>query len=224
MWIENHPLLSSLDSESKSVINASSRKLNISQGSIIFRPGDQCKGFPFVISGSIKVYRISETGKQFLLYNVTEADTCIITTASIISDVHYNAEAVAQTDVLMYILPIKIFNSLLSSSGCFRSAIFSGYSYRISSLMNKIEQIVCVPIISRLADRLLEIAGEDKVISITHQALADDLATAREVIGRKLKKFEKMGWIKQKRGLIEILDRKELQNIDGKMLEGGYGE
>ena len=92
--------------------------------------------------------------------------------------------------------------------------VFAGYSSRISSLMNKIEEIVCVPINVRLANRLLEISAEADQINVTQQNLADDLASAREVIGRALKKFEAEGSIRQSRGVIEIIDRDQLARVE----------
>jgi CRP/FNR family transcriptional regulator len=80
--------------------------------------------------------------------------------------------------------------------------------------MNKIEEIVCVPINVRLANRLLEISAEADQINVTQQNLADDLASAREVIGRALKKFEAEGSIRQSRGVIEIIDRDQLARVE----------
>jgi CRP/FNR family transcriptional regulator len=80
--------------------------------------------------------------------------------------------------------------------------------------MNKIEEIVCVPIHVRLANRLLEISSDADLINVTQQNLADDLASAREVIGRALKKFEAEGSIRQSRGVIEIIDRDQLARVE----------
>lgn len=131
-----------------------------------------------------------------------------------ISNSHCSAEAIAETDVTVYLLHIEKFKSLLGRSEKFRSMVFAGYSSRISSLMNKIEEIVCVPIHMRLANRLLEISTESDQINVTQKNLADDLASAREVVGRALKKFEEQGYIRQSRGKIEILDRKLLKQCD----------
>jgi CRP/FNR family transcriptional regulator, anaerobic regulatory protein len=213
-WVEESHLLCSADAETKNVLLEHAKQKKIPKGTVIFRPGDACTYFPIVVSGSIKVQRISENGKLFLLYNVSADQTCILTTAAMISNSHCSAEAIAETDVTAYLLHIEKFKSLLGCSERFRSMVFAGYSSRISSLMNKIEEIVCVPIHVRLANRLLEISAESDQINVTQQNLADDLASAREVVGRALKKFEEQGYIRQSRGKIEILDRKLLKQCD----------
>lgn len=213
-WIEESHLLCSADTETKKVLHEHAKLKKIPKGTVIFRPGDACVYFPIVVSGSIKVQRISENGKLFLLYNVSADQTCILTTAAMISNSHCSAEAIAETDLTAYLLHIEKFKSLLGCSERFRSMVFSGYSSRISSLMNKIEEIVCVPIHVRLANRLLEISSDADLINVTQQNLADDLASAREVVGRALKKFEEQGYIRQSRGKIEILDRKLLKQCD----------
>ena len=213
-WIEESRLLCSADTETKKVLHEHAKLKKIPKGTVIFRPGDACVYFPIVVSGSIKVQRISENGKLFLLYNVSADQTCILTTAAMISNSHCSAEAIAETDVTAYLLHIEKFKSLLGCSERFRSMVFSGYSSRISSLMNKIEEIVCVPIHVRLANRLLEISSDADLINVTQQNLADDLASAREVIGRALKKFEAEGSIRQSRGVIEIIDRDQLARVE----------
>ena len=213
-WVEESRLFCSADAETKQILLGHAKLKKIPKGTVIFKPGDDCTHFPIVISGSIKVQRLSENGKLFLLYNVSADETCILTTAAMISNSHCSAEAIAETDVTAYLLHIDKFKDLLGCSECFRSMVFAGYSNKISALMNKIEEIVCLPINVRLASRLLKISEGSNYIIVTQQNLADDLATAREVIGRALKKFEDYGYIKQSRGMIEVLDRQKLKQYD----------
>ena len=213
-WVEESRLFCSADAETKQILIGHAKLKKIPKGTVIFRPGDDCVYFPIVVSGVIKVQRLSENGKLFLLYNVSIDETCVLTTAAMISNSHCSAEAIAETDVTAYLLHIDTFKHLLGFSEKFRSMVFAGYSNKISALMNKIEEIVCIPINVRLAGRLLQISGGSDHLMITQQNLAEDLATAREVVGRALKKFEDYGYIKQSRGKIEILDRQKLKNYD----------
>jgi CRP/FNR family transcriptional regulator len=88
----------------------------------------------------------------------------------------------------------------MNQSTSFRSLVFEGYSRRITMLMSKIEELICTRIDVRLAERLLELMDANRRVAITQQALAADLGTAREVIGRMLNSFERSGWVNLSRG------------------------
>ena len=209
-WIDLNPALQALDADAKNILREGAIRKQIPRGTVLFRPGDSCAQFPFVMSGSIRVQRLTETGKEIVLYRVTDNETCILTTAALVSEDAHSAEGVAETDVTAYILSAERFNQLMNLSAGFRSLVFDGYARRIAALMTRIEEIICVPVNVRLAERLLAMKSEDQRIETTQQALAADLATAREVIGRALKSFEASGWVKITRGGVEILDRRAL--------------
>jgi CRP/FNR family transcriptional regulator len=103
----------------------------------------------------------------------------------------------------------------MNQSSGFRRLVFEGYSRRITTLMSKIEELICTRIDVRLAERLLELMGVNHCIETTQQALAADLGTAREVIGRMLNSFERSGWVKLSRGAIEIRDASALSMLIG---------
>ncbi len=103
----------------------------------------------------------------------------------------------------------------MNQSNNFRSLVFEGYSRRITMLMSKIEELICTRIDVRLAERLLELMDANHCIATTQQALAADLGTAREVIGRMLNSFERSGWVKLSRGAIDISDARALSTLIG---------
>lgn len=203
-WIDETPSLRGLDAATKAMLREGAIRKQIPRGSVLFRPGDRCVLFPLIASGSVRVQRVTESGREIVLYRVGANETCILTTASLISDDAYSAEGVAETDVLAYILPADRFNALMNSSPSFRALVFDGYGKRIATLMSRIEEIVCTRINVRLAERLLALKDAENRISVTQQSLAADLGTAREVVGRTLKSFERAGWVKLSRGGAEI--------------------
>lgn len=205
-WIEEVPLLRALDEPTKTMLREAAVRKQIPRGAVLFRPGDQCVQFPLIVSGSVRIQRVTESGREIVLYRVATNETCILTTASLLSDDAYSAEGVAETDVVAYIVPAERFSALMNVSSSFRALVFDGYSRRIATLMSRIEEIVCTRINVRLAERLLALRGEDNRIAVTQQALAADLGTAREVVGRTLKTFERSGWVKLSRGGAEIVD------------------
>jgi CRP/FNR family transcriptional regulator len=212
-WIEDVPALRALDEPTKAMLRDAAVRKQIPRGAVLFRPGDQCVQFPLIVSGSVRVQRVTESGREIVLYRVATNETCILTTASLLSEDAYSAEGVAETDVTAYIVPAERFASLMNASPAFRALVFDGYSRRIATLMERIEEIVCTRINVRLAERLLALRSEDNRISVTQQALAADLGTAREVVGRTLKAFERAGWVKLSRGGAEILDAAALRAL-----------
>lgn len=212
-WIEDVPLLSRLDDATKSLLRDAAIRKQIPRGAVLFRPGDQCVHFPLISAGTVRVQRVTESGREIVLYRVSNNETCILTTASLLSDDAYSAEGVAETDVTAYIVPAERFAALMNVSAGFRALVFDGYSKRIATLMSRIEEIVCTRINVRLAERLLALKGADNRINVTQQALAADLGTAREVVGRTLKSFERSGWVKLSRGGAEITNSNALRAL-----------
>lgn len=203
-WIGDLPSLRGLDDAAKALLRRSAVRVALPRGSVVFRPGDDCVQFPLVASGSIRVQRITESGREIVLYRVAADETCILTIASIISAEAYSAEAIVETDVVAYVLPAATFKTLMNQSATFRELVFDGYGRRLATLMSRIEEIVCTRIDIRLAERLLALRGGDNRIETTQAALAADLGTAREVIGRALKVFERSGWVSLSRGAVEL--------------------
>ncbi|MEF3367453.1 Crp/Fnr family transcriptional regulator [Methylocystis sp. 9N] len=214
-WIDDAPLLRGLDAATKAMLRAGALRKEFARGAVLFRPGDRCGHFPLILSGSVRVQRVTESGREIVLYRVGANETCILTTASLLSGEAYAAEGVAETDVVAYLAPADRFAALMNASEGFRGLVFEGYSRRIATLMARIEELVCTRINVRLADRLLALSDAGDKIAVTQQALAADLGTAREVVGRTLKAFERSGWVKLSRGCAEIVDAAALRSLCG---------
>lgn len=212
-WIEDAPLLRRLDEPTKALLRDAAIRKQIPRGAVLFRPGDKCVHFPLIVSGTVRVQRVTESGREIVLYRVSNNETCILTTASLLSEDAYSAEGVAETDVTAYIVPAERFAAMMNASADFRALVFDGYSRRIATLMSRIEEIVCTRINVRLAERLLALRGADNRICVTQQALAADLGTAREVVGRTLKSFERSGWVRLSRGGAEITNAHALRAL-----------
>ena len=212
-WIADLPVLQQLDPAAAELLKKSAVRVTLPRGNAVFRPGDACGRFPLVASGSIRVQRVTESGREIVLYRVTPNETCILSIACLLSQEAYSAEAIAETDVVAYVLPAGPFKALMDQSATFRNIVFSGYSQRIVGLMSRIEEIVCTRIDIRLAERLLALGGEINRVETTQYALAADLGTAREVIGRALKSFERAGWVSLSRGAIQIINKRALLSI-----------
>lgn len=186
---------------------ATGRRVAIPVGTVLFRPGEACDRWLLVLSGSVRVTRTDRAGRTLLLYRVGPGETCILTTTGLIEGVAYDAEAVAETAVEALAVPGEAFLRLLAEEPRFRRFAFAAYARRIASLMALVEELAFDELGARLARRLLALAGTDGVISATHERLAEDLATAREVVSRRLKAFERSGFVRLARGRIAVTDR-----------------
>lgn len=186
---------------------AAGRRVAIPVGTVLFRPGEACDRWLLVLSGSVRVTRTDRAGRTLLLYRVGPGETCILTTTGLIEGVAYDAEAVAETAVEVLAVPGEAFLRLLAEEPRFRRFAFAAYARRIASLMALVEELAFDELGARLARRLLALAGTDGVISATHERLAEDLATAREVVSRRLKAFERSGFVRLARGRIAVTDR-----------------
>ena len=186
---------------------AAGRRVAIPVGTVLFRPGEACDRWLLVLSGSVRVTRTDRAGRTLLLYRVGPGETCILTTTGLIEGVAYDAEAVAETAVEALAVPGEAFLRLLAEEPRFRRFAFAAYARRIASLMALVEELAFDELGARLARRLLALAGTDGVVSATHERLAEDLATAREVVSRRLKAFERSGFVRLARGRIAVTDR-----------------
>ncbi|MBO6826236.1 MAG: Crp/Fnr family transcriptional regulator [Sneathiella sp.] len=212
-WINEFPELQGLPSEDQSFLATRCQQLTLPAGKTVFAPGMDAQNFILLKSGIVKVLQLSNSGREIVLYRVEGGETCILTTSCLLSKDSYNAEAVTETDVEAILLPQAAFNELIATSEGFRNFVFSSYADRISSLIHLVEEVTFERIDKRLAQKLVHMMDRSNPISATHHDLAVELGTAREVISRHLKEFERRGWLRAGRGQIDILSPATLRNF-----------
>lgn len=211
-WTDAFPALAALDEASRRRLAAGAQVATLPRGAAPFRSGGSCETYVFVIRGSIRVQMVSESGREIVLYRVEDGQTCILTTACLMSGEFYPAEAVAETEVKAAVLPAAHFRDLVASSDGFRRFVFEAYGRRLADLMAVIQEVAFRRIDARLAELLLgrAVAGE---VAATHQELATELGSVREVVSRQLKEFERRGWLRLARGRITITDPRALAGL-----------
>jgi CRP/FNR family transcriptional regulator, anaerobic regulatory protein len=206
------PRLAGLDAEATRTLEAHARTAVIPAGTVLFRDGAACSTYVLVMEGAIRVQKIAENGREIVLYRVERGQSCVLTTNCLIANDEYSAEGVAETEVKALILPATAFRSLLAQSEPFRDLVFSAYAARISDLLMLIEEVAFGRIDARLAGWLAA-RGADGEIKTTHQDMAVELGTAREVVSRQLKEFERRGWVVLHRARVELRDRAALRRL-----------
>ena len=193
---------------------ANAQTIGVPAGEIAFRKGDACKNFILVLDGCVRVQLSSEGGREVTLYRVKPGDTCALTTSCLVGKEDYPAEAIVEEDVTALMIPDSEFREALLESEVFRLFVFRGFSGRLCAIVSRMESVTLKTIDERLIGHLLK-GDSDLLSNITHQVLASEIGTAREVVSRKLRRFESDGLIRSSRGRIEILDREKLGSLLG---------
>ena len=189
------------------------RVVKFPKGSQVFGPENVPDSLMFLHSGCIRVSQSSESGREIVLYRVEAGESCVLTTACMLSEEAYNAEGIAETDVVAITLPKASFDRLASEEDRFRAFVFQAYSRRLIDLLRVVDDVAFGRMDVRLAQRLLVLANNDQQLKVTHQALAGELGTAREVVSRILNDFQKRNLVQQSRGQITILNAGELKRL-----------
>lgn len=184
--------------------------MHLPAGSAIFAERERCRGFPLLLAGSIKVVKSAPNGREMLLYRVEPGDTCIISSSCLLGHAPYSARGIAESAVTMMVLDPDAFDAMLTGNRTFRNFVFHLFAERIAELMELVEEVAFQRLDQRLA-RLLLARGDE--IRVTHQALADELGSVREIVSRLLKGFAAQDLIVLGREHISLCDRRGLQEI-----------
>ena len=204
--------LSDLERESiiKNIIS-----LTYNQGSAIANGNGECSGLLIVKEGVIRAFITSPEGRQITLYRLLAYDICIMSASCIIKNIDFvvNLEVEKQSRIL--VLPTAVFNNLNNTNISVKEYAMQLVSSRFSDVMWVMEQVVFGSLPQRIAGFLMEqgdINGTD-TLKITHEAIANNIGTAREVVSRMLKYFENEGAVKINRGEIKLLSYKKLKQF-----------
>ncbi|MBS2209839.1 Crp/Fnr family transcriptional regulator [Carboxylicivirga mesophila] len=181
-------------------------EVEIPKGTVILKEYSYIKEIPLVIDGKIKVRKSDETGKEIILYHIKPGESCILSITSCINDKQSNAEAITEESSTLMIVPSAKVKEWMDTFKSWRKFVMQLYYTRLDSLLQLVDGISFKQTDSRLYEKLQKLqANEGNSIRITHQELANEIGTAREVISRLLKQLEKEGYISLERGIIKII-------------------
>lgn len=201
--LQQYPMLRSLPAADQAEMLAASSVMHLSAGTVVFDENQPCQGFPLLLSGSVHVIKSAANGRELQLYSVAPGESCILTSSCLLGKANYQARGIAKQDTELVVLPPIVFRKLLSSHDPFRDYIFSLFSERLTDLMQLVSAVAFQKLDQRLAALLV---AKPSPIRTTHQALADELGSVREIVSRLLKNFAEQGWIRLGREQIEIVD------------------
>lgn len=219
-WLASFPELASVTDDAWREALRMTTDTSVPPGTILIRKGDACRNFVLVAEGTVRVYERSDMGREIVLYRVKAGEMCILTMSHLVEHSAYVAEAVTEDTVKLVSIPVLHFQNALARSDGFRNFILATLARRVNVMMRLVEQIAFQRLDLRLACLLGQLFGSRHTsrLAVTHQELANELGTAREVISRMLKEFERMQCIRLHRGEIELVSQDALTRLSHRAL------
>lgn len=207
--LDAYPSLAAVPRDALDAAIAATPALDVPRGTLLFREGDPCRAFPFVLDGEIRVARGTPEGRSIELYRVGPGEVCLLSTSCAFSSRLQSAHATAAVPTRLWPAPPATFLGWMDAPD-FRAFVFGVFGDRLSDLMGLAEAVAFQRMDRRLAAALL---GHGRELQVTHQALAESLGTVREIVSRLLKRFEQRGWIALGRERVTILDASALRTL-----------
>ncbi len=214
-WNEHFPHLARLRTPEWHAAVRNAPVVEIPPRTVVMRPGDACHHVLMVWQGSIRVYLSGENGREVVLYRVHPGEVCVLTVASLLRGMHYPAEAVTEAEVRGLSIPAAGFMRAFSEDPEFRRFVVETLAQRLFETMLCVQELAFMRLDVRLpwflCKRFQEL-GTD-VMEITHQQLAHELGTTREMVSRLLKELERQNHIRLHRGRIELVNPDRLRGM-----------
>lgn len=206
--LHQYPSLAAIDPALRDdVIVRHMQWLDVPEGAVLFDEGSPCRGFPMVISGEVRVARGSAQGRALELYRVPPGELCVASTSCTVGARPMQAHGITTQRTELALLDAAGFDRWCGEAS-FRRFVFAVFAERLADLMTLVEAVAFQRLDQRLAAALL---GHGPVVHATHQALAEQLGTAREIVTRLLKRFEQAGHVRVSRERIDVLDAAALR-------------
>jgi CRP/FNR family transcriptional regulator, anaerobic regulatory protein len=208
--LQHYPMLVELPAAELDALLANAMVMPLPGGSVVFDENQPCQGFPMLLSGSIRVVKAAPNGRELQLYRVMPGESCILTSSCLLGHTRYQARGIAERALEIVLLPAASFYTLVGRHEAFRDYVFHLFSDRLTDLMQLVSAVAFQKLDQRLAALLV---AKPSPLLTTHQALADELGSAREIVSRLLKGFAGQGWIRMAREQIEVIDAAALKRF-----------
>jgi CRP/FNR family transcriptional regulator len=210
--LASFPVFREMANTTVDCVIASSPVKRIPAGTVVFTPGTPCGMFPLVLSGCLRVSMAGAKGRELPLYRVRPGESCILTTTCLLGETAYSATGVSELDTCAIALAGEGFHRLIEQEPLFRTFVFRLFTDRVLELLQLVEEVAFRKLDERLAALLL---AKGNPIRTTHQHLADELGSVREMISRLLRSFEERGWVALGREQIDVRDAHALRALAG---------
>ena len=209
------PIWEQLNSQQQQILQQSAVFRRIPKGTILHNGSADCTGLLLLASGQLRVYSLSQDGREITLYRLFERDICLFSASCLIRSIQFDLTVEAEKDTALWIIPAETYQRLMDQATAVSQYTNEIMAARFSEVMWLMEQVLWKSFDKRLAHFLLEesLLEGSSVLNITHAAIGNHLGNPREVVTRMLRYFQQEGLVRLARGSIEILEPDRLKAI-----------
>ena len=209
-----YPVLTQMPRLLQETLRHNARRVHLAPGALFFDVDQACTSFVMVTRGVVRVFKPGEE-RDIFLYTVERGQSCILTVSCLLGDARYPARGVVEEELTGYAIPHSLFLEMVERCTAFRHFVFHLFGERLTTLMALVEEIAFLRLDQRLARLLLHRTASQgqPLLHTTHQQLAEELGSVREVVSRILKQMEIQGLVRLKRGQVMVLDRAGLERF-----------
>lgn len=201
-----------LNEREKLQVKTSTHKLEFQKGDIVRSGKDKCVGVIGVLKGKLRVYINSTEGKEVTLFHIGSGELCVLAASCILNSITFAFEIICEEDCSCLVIPTSLVARIQSENVYLEKFLLRETVYRFSDVIWTIEQLLFLSVEKRIGNYLHDqiVTNRNNVVKITHDEIAKNIGSAREVVSRTLKNFEKTGAIELRRGSIIVLDKNKL--------------
>ncbi len=212
---DNLSFWNKLNDKEKELVKYNVNKITYNKGEILYSADSECLGLILIQKGGLRVYILSEDGREVTLYRLSEGDSCVLSASCILNNITFDVVIDAEADTELLLINIGTFSKLNNENIYVENFAYKNTVDRFSDVMWAIEQILFMSFDKRLATFLIDEAAKTRStdINLTHEQIAKYMGSAREVVSRMLKNFETQNILKLSRGLIQITDKEKLMKL-----------
>ncbi len=209
------PFWAKLTSEQQRLLEEAVHERSFHRGEILHNGSADCVGLLLVLKGQLRVYTVSDEGRELTLYRLLERDFCLFSASCVLNSIQFDVTVSAAEDTTVLHMPPELYKKLMGESLAVSEYTNRLMASRFSDVMWLIDQIMNKKLDSRLAALLLEerdLTGQES-LAITHEQLANHLGTAREVVTRMMKYFQSEGLVALSRGTVKLVSPEKLEKL-----------
>jgi CRP/FNR family transcriptional regulator len=209
------PIWDKLTPSQQQLVSSTIVPRTLGKGAVLHDGSADCAGLVMIKSGQLRAYILSEDGREITLYRLLDQDICLFSASCVLRSVQFEIMIAAEKESEVFILPPYIFKKIMEESAPLANYVNELMATRFSEVMWLIEQIMWKSVDKRLANFLLEESTleDSDELKLTHEAIANHLGTAREVVTRMLRYFQNEGYVKLTRGTVELVDTPSLEAL-----------
>ena len=209
------PVWNKLTTLQQQMLRQSTVFREVPKGGVLHSGNVECTGLLLVGSGQLRVYILSEEGREITIYRLFERDICLFSAACVMNSIQFDVTVEVEKDARLWVIPAEIYKKLMAESAAVSNFTNEVMAARFSDVMWLMDQILWKSFDKRLAEFLLQESNlnESLILKTTHETIGNHLGNQREVVTRMLRYFQTEGMVRLSRGSIEITDRKKLEAL-----------